>query len=129
MKASTLLIALASTFGFAVAQQTNLYASSYEGTVYNLGLKRNKTDGFVLLKKHQDKGCGPSPSWLTLDYEQEVMYCLGEGIETKNGSITTYGVSQNGKLVQSAKDDVLGGPVSSVVYGGKDREKAVAIAH
>ena len=73
-------------------------------------------------------GCGGSPSWLTLDYMNSVLYCLDEGIKDgKNGSLTSFTTNENGTLTPLAKMSTVLGPVSAVVYG--ENGYGLAVAH
>lgn len=108
------------------AAATNLYVSSYIGTITTLQLSQCANGSYTLTSVAVNNGSAPSPSWLTLDGDNGVVYCLDEGLTTPNGSIASYATSPSGELTQIDRHTVISGPVSSVVYNGG---KALAAAH
>ncbi|KAF5677644.1 phosphatidylethanolamine n-methyltransferase [Fusarium heterosporum] len=72
-------------------------------------------------------GCGGSPSWLTLDWPNGVLYCLDEGLGNgKNGSLASFATSENGTLTPLVKVPTIVGPVCAVMFGEWDYGLAVA---
>ncbi|KAF4999248.1 hypothetical protein FGRMN_2612 [Fusarium graminum] len=72
-------------------------------------------------------GCGGSPSWLTLDWPNGVLYCLDEGLGYgKNGTLASFATSENGTLTPLTKVSTIVGPVSAVMFGEWDYGLAVA---
>jgi len=112
------------------ASGTLLYVTSYAGTITSLNLTRAGSGGSTgagsLESVASNTGCEPSPSWLTLDHANGILYCLDEGLTAPNGSLSSYRTSANGTLVQLAKVPTIGGPVSSVMYGQGDKALAAA---
>ncbi|EJT77670.1 3-carboxymuconate cyclase [Gaeumannomyces tritici R3-111a-1] len=106
----------------AVAASSLLYASSYGGSVTTLGLT---AAGLDVLSSTRD--CSPDPAWLTLDRANSVLYCTGEGLATRNGSLAAFRTSGTGSLELLHKVDTIGGPVSSVLFG--DGGRGLAVAH
>lgn len=100
-----------------------LWATSYnDHTVTSLDL--NVRDGnLTVLSKSLD--CGSEPTWLTLDYDKSVLYCLNEGWGG-SASLTSYKTNQNGTLAPLVDISLLKSPVSSVLYGPNKSGLAVA---
>lgn len=105
---------------------TNLYVSSYIGTITSLKLSCSANGSYSLTQVAVNNGSAPSPSWLTKDVDNGVVYCLDEGLTTVNGSIASYNTSSSGELNLIDRNVVISGPVSSVVFNGG---KALAAAH
>lgn len=105
---------------------TNLYVSSYAGTITSLQLTRLGDDSFSLTEVDVNTGSQPNPSWLTKDEYNDVVYCVDEGLTVPNGSLASYRTSASGKLSQIDRHSVISGPVSSVVY---NRGEALVVAH
>jgi len=108
------------------AVATNLYVSSYIGTVNSLQLSQNPKCGYSLIEVAVNNGSAPNPSYLTKNEYSDVVYCANEGLSTPNGSITTYKLSQSGILTEIDNPVTVDGPVSQVVYNGG---KGLAAAH
>ncbi|KAG5999327.1 hypothetical protein E4U21_007064 [Claviceps maximensis] len=114
-----------------------LYVSSYAGTLTTLNLSEtcsygckeaSTTRGVPLLRTMSSKnGCAGSPSWLTLDPAESVLYCIDEGLNSDNGSLSSFATSAHGDLKRLDKVKTLGGPVSGVLYG--HGRKGLAVAH
>ncbi|CRG86293.1 hypothetical protein PISL3812_03298 [Talaromyces islandicus] len=123
-------ICLAASLLGNAALATRLYAASYAGSVTSLALtKTGKTYELSTLSK--TTACGSSPSWLMLDSENSILYCLDEGITTPNGSITTFKTSQNGTLTTIQHLETLTGPVMSAMYSTPQvsQRQFLAVAH
>lgn len=105
---------------------TNLYVSSYAGTITSLQLNRERDGSYSLLAVDVNYGSAPNASWLTKDEYNDVVYCVDEGLDVTNGSLASYKTSKSGKLTQIDRHTVISGPVHSVVYNDG---KALAVAH
>lgn len=105
---------------------TNLYVSSYAGTITSLQLNQERDGSFSLSEVAVNDGSYPNPSWLTKDEYNDVVYCVDEGLTVPNGSLASYKTSASGVLTQIDRHTVISGPVSSIVYNGG---KALAVAH
>ncbi|KAI0132680.1 Lactonase, 7-bladed beta-propeller-domain-containing protein [Xylariales sp. AK1849] len=107
---------------------TLLYVSSYAGTVttLDLTLPSGNTSNAALEVISTSTGCSSSPSWLTLDHANSLLYCLNEGLTTP-GSVSSFTTNSDGSLVQLDQLEVILGPVSAVIYG-EDRD-GLALAH
>lgn len=101
----------------------NLYASSYnDGMVSSL-----KFSGGKLTKTGENAGCGPQPTWLTLDKRGNKLYCLDEGWNDnlQGAHVTSFQTNRDGSLTVLKQIAALKSPVSSALYGkGK-----LAVAH
>ena len=105
---------------------TNLYVSSYIGTITSLQLNRHHNGVYELETVAVNNGSYPNPSWLTKDEYNDVVYCADEGLTVLNGSLASYKTSPSGDLTQIDRHTVISGPVHSVVY---NNGKALAVAH
>ncbi|KAL4902308.1 hypothetical protein BDW74DRAFT_180810 [Aspergillus multicolor] len=101
---------------------SRLYASSYDGKVTELGLSRSG-QGYHLNVLSQTNNCGPSPSWLLPDGENGIMYCLDEGIDSLNGTLTSFHSTLNGTLVKIDQQKAIAGPVASAFYSAAHAER------
>jgi len=123
MLSSSLLLALASTT-FA----TNLFVSSYSGDITSLALR--ETNGTVSLEStFFNAGCGPNPSWLTIDFNRDLLFCLNEGLTSPNGSLSSFTINRNGSLSHVKNETTISGPVSGVIYGNPAGKQAIGLAH
>lgn len=75
---------------------TNLYVSSYGGNITSVQLTHLPDGGYSLTEISANNGSLPSPSWLTL--QDNVLYCLDEGLPVPNGSIASYKTSKSGEI-------------------------------
>lgn len=105
---------------------TNLYVSSYAGTITSLQLNQERNGAYSLTQIAVNNGSYPNPSWLTKDEYNDVVYCVDEGLTVPNGSLASYKTSRSGELTQIDRHTVISGPVHSVVYNGGS---ALAVAH
>lgn len=110
------LPSLALTGLATAAAVTNLYVSSYSGDVTTLHLSALSKGGYSLTTSSTNPSCSLSPTWLTKDEKNGIIYCLDEGIYTPNGSITSFKTSQNGTLTKLDRLTTINGPVSSVIF-------------
>lgn len=122
--AMRLSLPMSSLVTFAVA--TNLYVSSYIGTITSLRLTERSNGSYSLRQVAVNKGSEPNPSWLTKDHYNNFIYCADEGLTVPNGSLASYKTSHSGKLTQIDRHSSISGPVSSTVYNGG---QALAVAH
>lgn len=106
---------------------TNLYVSSYAGTVTSLQLTCAYKRICSLTQVAVDNAPGTAPSWLEKDKFNSVVYSLDEGFSGPNGSISAFRTSAAGQLVEIGSPlSVVSGPVSSITFNGG---KALAVAH
>ncbi|PLN81759.1 3-carboxy-cis,cis-mucoante lactonizing enzyme [Aspergillus taichungensis] len=129
----TTLLSLSPLLSAAAARSShaNIYATHYNGNVYALSLKQRHNDAYKLDLVSSLKACGPMPSWLTVDPDLHLLYCSDETGDPKtNGSVSTLSISdKKGTLKEITTTEVPGGGVNSVIYGGEDGKRYLAIAH
>lgn len=107
---------------------TNLFVSDYSGHISTLALTEHGGH-YSLTKTSANPGCAPNPSWLTLDPNHATLYCLDEGLEVNNGSLTSFIISDDGSLTKVHREETTSGPVSGVVYGNPAEKRSIALAH
>ncbi|KAK7418538.1 hypothetical protein QQX98_003883 [Neonectria punicea] len=114
-----------------LAAHTFLYVASYGGSVTTLKLSRGTNTAAAswgLEPVAYTEGCAGSPSWLTLDATNSVLYCTDEGLTTgSEGSLSSFSTIEDGSLVRLANVRTVFGPVSAAVYG--KHGKGLAVAH
>ncbi|KAK1771268.1 Lactonase, 7-bladed beta-propeller-domain-containing protein [Phialemonium atrogriseum] len=130
MALRSLLTAGTLAFGLPSATSASLlYVSSYAGTITTFNLSLSNLDHATeahLQPIASSDGCAPNPSWLTLDYSNSTLYCLDEGLSSRNGSLSSYSTADDGTLVRLDKVTTILGPVSGVIYGTGGRGLALA---
>ena len=124
MLASTALLALGAT----AVSATNLFVSDYGGTVTTFSLTANNGT-YALNETHQSTECAPNPSWLTIDPNRGLLFCLNEGLETVNGSLSSFTIGGDGSLTHIQNTTTISGPVNGVIYGSATGQRAIALAH
>lgn len=112
----------------ASSAATNLFVTSYGGTLTTLILEASKNGSYSLDTAYSSSNCGSSPTWLTLDSERGILYCLDEGLSTTNGTVNSLRVDEDGGLTLATSQPSITGPVSSVLYGNGNA-KHLAVAH
>ncbi|KAI9875699.1 MAG: hypothetical protein M1830_008086 [Pleopsidium flavum] len=108
---------------------TKLYVASYGGEITSLSLTEQDQSFHSVHKIASTDACASSPSWLTLDKSRGILYCVGEGLASPAGSLTSFKTHSNGSLSKIAEADTILGGVSAVRYGGGGSFPALAIAH
>ena len=114
------------------ASATLLYVASYAGTVTTLRLTLPNDDcvdgtAATLATISNSTGCGPNPSWLTLDYSKNILFCLDEGLNDPYGGVASFYVNDDGTLTTLNRLEVIQGPVSIAEFGAGGH--GLAIAH
>ncbi|THZ59590.1 3-carboxy-cis,cis-mucoante lactonizing enzyme, partial [Aureobasidium pullulans] len=107
---------------------TNLFVSDYSGNISTLELTEHGGH-YSLTKTSANAGCAPNPSWLTLDTNHNTLYCLDEGLEVTNGSLTSFTINSSGHLHKIHREQTISGPVSGVIYGNPAEKRSIALAH
>lgn len=123
MLTTSLVLALS-----AAASATTLFVSSYAGNITSLSLSAingtyNLTDTFF------NDQCAPNPSWLTIDANRGLLFCLNEGLESVNGSLSSFIINGDGSLNHVKNASTISGPVSGVIYGAAAGRRAIALSH
>ena len=112
----------------SLATATNLFVSDYSGNVTTLSLTEHGGH-YSLTKTSANAGCAPNPSWLTLDPNHATLYCLDEGLEVTNGSLTSFAIGDDSSLTKVHREETINGPVSGVIYGNPAQKRNIALAH
>lgn len=112
----------------SLASATTVFVSSYAGTVSTLALTEQGAN-YTLTEVAVSSDCAPNPSWLTVDTNRGLLFCLNEGLETVNGSLSSYTVSLNGSLTHVQNSTTISGPVSGIIYGQPAGKRGIALAH
>lgn len=124
MLASAALLALSA----AAVSATNLFVSDYSGNITSLSLTENNGT-YVLNQTFLNADCAPNPSWLTIDANRGLLFCLNEGLETVNGSLSSFTINGDGSLTHVKNATTISGPVNGVIYGPAAGQRAIALAH
>ncbi|KAK4543377.1 hypothetical protein LTR36_005520 [Oleoguttula mirabilis] len=122
---ATALLALSAA---ATVSATNLFVSDYSGNITTLSLTA-KNGTYALNQTFQTTECAPNPSWLTIDADRGLLFCLNEGLETVNGSLSSFTINSDGSLKHIKNTTTISGPVNGVIYGAAAGKRAIALAH
>lgn len=114
--------------GLPLASATTLFVASYAGTITSLSLTESGGN-FSLKELSVSTECAPNPSWLTLDANRGLLFCLNEGLATVNGSLSSFTINSNGSLNHIQNTTTISGPVSGIIYGEPAGQRAIAMAH
>lgn len=110
---TTLGLAVLGFIGSASAESTSaIFVAGYDGSVRTVNLKE-QNGKFSLTEVNKTDGCKTNPTWLSLEAEQQRLWCLDEGWVTGNGSINTFDVEEGGVLRHTQRRSVSAGPVQS----------------
>lgn len=113
----------------SLAAATDLFVASYSGNITTLSLTE-ENGRYSLTPTHFNSGCEPNPSWLTLDPNHGTLYCLDEGLDVENGTLSSFLINDDGSLDLVEKVETVSGPVSGVIYGNPATgRRAIALAH
>ncbi len=123
---SLLMLMAAASSSAAVS----LYVSSYSGLITSFSLTKSHNGSYDLKTVGTTNFSAPSPSWLTLDRESHILYSIDEGINSVNGSLSSFRTSSNGNsLMPLSRHPTINGGVSAAIFGRERHQKALAIAH
>ena len=112
----------------------NLYVSSYAGTVTTLSLiKNNATTTSVptysLTNTYTSNDYLNSPSWLLFNATARILYCVGEGLTSPTGTLSTLKAQADGQLMETSQATTILGGVHAIQYGASNGSQFLAIAH
>lgn len=110
----------------ATATATNLYVSSYIGTITSLSLTVSNDGTYSLEQLAVNNGSAPSPSFLLLNTETNILYATDENESGGNGSIAAYTTYSNGTLSRIDRHEALPGAVHLAFYNDR---KNLVLAH
>jgi 6-phosphogluconolactonase (cycloisomerase 2 family) len=117
---------LRSCFLFLLQSATTLgvklYAAGTRGTVTTLSLDIGGDFSATLTRRDTSNECGGAPSWLTLDRDNQVLYCIDDTTSGR-GSIHSFDISSDGELIHVDSIKTPVGPVSSTLYGRPDYQR------
>ena len=117
---------LAAVIGLASA--TNLFIADYSGEITSVSL--TETNGnYSATKVATNSHCAPNPSWLTIDADRGLLFCLNEGLQSPNGSLSSFLINSDGSLMSIKNATTISGPVSGIIYGNPAGHRGIALAH
>lgn len=119
----SLLVFFALTQGMCAV---NLYTSSYGGTITSLSLLKNADETYTLSQTSSLETQTTSPSWLTLNRQNDVLYLVDEAVNAGNGTVVSYKTSFNGQLTEIQRVQALEGGVYATFYNSGS---AIAVPH
>lgn len=112
----------------AAASATNLWIADYGGSITTVAL--TEADGkYSLEKTSSTDKCGPNPSWLTVDTNRGLMFCMNEGLSSPNGSIASFTINDDASLNAVKNQTTINGPVNGVIYGHAAGQRGLVAAH
>lgn len=124
MRSFTTITALCATLTAA----TNLWIADYGGLVTTAALTEAGGEYNVEATSTTDK-CGPNPSWLTVDTNRGLMFCLNENIKGPNGSVASFTINHDASLNPVSNVTGIVGPVSGLIYGHPAGQRGLVAAH
>ena len=99
------------------ALAVNLYVASYDGTIATLSLTRSPDCVYTLSQIATVNTTTPSPSWLTLDRQNNVLFMVDEAVTATNGTLVSYKTSHAGHLTEIQRIEALAGGVDATFFG------------
>lgn len=124
MRTNSLILALSASFVSA----TNLWIADYGGLITTAALSE-KDGAYTLIKTGETDKCGPNPSWLTVDTNRGLMFCLNEGLATVNGSVASFTIGADATLNFVRNDTTINGPVHGLIYGNPAGQRGLVATH
>lgn len=109
-----------------LALAVNLYVASYAGNITTLSLLQNPDSSYNLTQITTFNSSTHTPSWLTLNRQNNILYMVDEAVNATNGTVVTYRTSYTGHLTELSRVEDIGGGVFAAFYGSGS---AVAIPH
>ena len=108
------------------AVAVNLYVASYAGNITSLSLLQKPDGSYDLSQTSTFNSSTHTPSWLTLNKQNNVLYMVDEAVNATNGSIVSYKTSYTGKLSENFRIEDIGGGVYATFFGSGS---ALAVPH
>ncbi len=119
------LIPIVGLFSTVIA--TQLYVSSFIGTITTLGLQRKGSgSNFELTKLAVNHDAPKNTSFLLFDNERGVLYSTEEGYNLPNGFVSSFKASKRGELQLISRLPTIIGDVHQALYNGG---KSLAVPH
>lgn len=109
---------------------TNLYVASYAGNISTLSLLLNpdcesnsnsnsnnyNSYCYNLTQTSTFNTSTHTPSWLTLDRHDALLYMVDEAVNNTNGTIVAYRTGWSGRLEEVARTEDVGGGVHAAFF-------------
>jgi len=111
------------------AHAVNLYVASYAGNITTLSLLENPSDSgssYNLTQTATFNSSTHTPSWLTLNRQNNLLYMVDEAVNNTNGTVVAYKTSYTGVLKEVDRVEDIGGGVYAAFYGSGS---AMAVPH
>ena len=113
----------------AFAATATLLASHFSGAIFTLSLNTpawgsNSTGSLAITSAAG--GCGSTPTWLVYYADNKELICIDESWQGY-GTIASYNVSSDGKLVVTGQAKTTGNDVHGTLYGGSDGKGFLAV--
>lgn len=114
------------TFCVTITSATNLYVASSDGNLTTLSLTQHN-GSINLAATSVSQECASNPSWLSLDSENNVLYCLDRAASTSiNGSLNSFSIGDAGCLTRIDRVDALASGVHMTFFETEARKKGIA---
>lgn len=110
------------------ASATDLWIADYGGDVTTVSLTESGGQ-YNLTNASRTDACGPNPSWLTVDTNRGLLFCLNEGLTSPNGSVASFTINADNSLNAVKNETVPIGPVSGLIYGNAAGQRGLVAAH
>jgi 6-phosphogluconolactonase (cycloisomerase 2 family) len=126
------LILLTAFLVSCLVNAVNLYVASYSsgswaGNITTLSLTQKPDSTYSLVQTSTLNTTTNSPSWLTLNRHNNVLYLIDEAVNsTTNGTLVAYKTSYTGELNELSRTEALVGGVHAVFYASGS---ALAVPH
>lgn len=108
------------------ALAVNLFVASYAGDITSLSLLQKADGSYNLSQTSTFNSSTHTPSWLTLNKQNNVLYMVDEAVNNTNGTIVSYKTSHTGKLSEVFRVEDIGGGVGATFFGSGS---ALAVPH
>lgn len=116
------------TLSITPALAVNLYAATSDGNVTSLALA-NSNGSYSLSITSRTAECEANPSWLTLDSETRILYCLDRGATRGlNGSVNSFNVGPGGDLTRVGRTIAPLSGVHMDLFGPSENRGIVSIS-
>lgn len=110
----------------APSTATNLYVAMSDGVLSTLNLVFTESS-YSLTNTSSTLDCAGNPSWLTLDSDARILYCLDRGkTDALNGSINSFEIGNQGNLSRLHRVDAPLSGVYSEIFGTKETKRWMA---
>ena len=110
----------------SVTRAVNLYVASYAGNITSLSLLQSPNGSYSLSQTATFNTSTHTPSWLTLNKQNNVLYMIDEAVNATNGTVVTYKTSYTGHLTEIQRVEDIGGGVYATFYSSGS---ALAVPH